>query len=453
RLALVLLLAPLGLEGALRAALALRGHPYTAAGARAEIQGFLDAQLGFVPGVVQTRQEREVRENLAALRAHGRVIEDEEQHMGKVPRLHPYLGYLTQQSFEAHELWLEAYPRLRSEGRAVVAILGGSVAAIFSSTGAPRWLEELREDPRIAALHPVVLSFAEGGHKQPQAVHALSLALSLGIVPDVVLLIDGYNETAVAYDSAERGAHPAFPSFTHYAHVAATAGGSPELIDALTDVRIAQRALVRTSERALASGSYRLALLGYPTLRRIVALRGAVIRGYGRYSQLLEDSQTSNRFAKGPQHPRWKAEPIAACVEVWQDSSRQLAALCERYGIAYVHVLQPTLMDVGAKPKSPEERAIAGPPDWDLGAERGYPLLRAAGAELAAEGILFLDASRVFEAVEETLYYDCCHFGDAGNARLAEWIAERTREPIARHLEGRPPAGYAPPAHASPAGG
>ena len=38
-------------------------------------------------------------------------------------------------------------------------------------------------------------------------------------------------------------------------------------------------------------------------------------------------------------------------------------------------------------------------------------------------GIEFLDASRVFQDVEETLYYDPCHFNEEGNLILAEAIA------------------------------
>jgi hypothetical protein len=63
-------------------------------------------------------------------------------------------------------------------------------------------------------------------------------------------------------------------------------------------------------------------------------------------------------------------------------------------------------------------------PDWKRGVLEGYPLLRGAGAELAARGVPFLDASRTFADVRETLYFDACHFGPEGNRILAEAIAE-----------------------------
>jgi hypothetical protein len=57
------------------------------------------------------------------------------------------------------------------------------------------------------------------------------------------------------------------------------------------------------------------------------------------------------------------------------------------------------------------------------GVRLGYPKLRAAGAELAAQGVPFLDASHVFADVQDTLYYDACHFDKRGNGLLAELLA------------------------------
>ena len=56
------------------------------------------------------------------------------------------------------------------------------------------------------------------------------------------------------------------------------------------------------------------------------------------------------------------------------------------------------------------------PETWRIAVEQGYPRLRAAGAELAKEGVDFLDASGVFKDHPEPLYRDTCHFEQPGYA-------------------------------------
>ena len=111
-------------------------------------------------------------------------------------------------------------------------------------------------------------------------------------------------------------------------------------------------------------------------------------------------------------------------VRCWRETTQDLEAVCRRRGIAYLHVLQPTLHDLGSKPITDAERkdgkAIA---EWRAAVRQGYPLLRAEGAALAERGFPFCDASMIFAEVEDTLYYDACHFNRAGNELLAQAIA------------------------------
>jgi hypothetical protein len=99
-------------------------------------------------------------------------------------------------------------------------------------------------------------------------------------------------------------------------------------------------------------------------------------------------------------------------------------ALCAARGIAYVHVLQPTLHDTGSKPLTPEELAGgAAPESWTWAVGEGYPLLRSTGAELSAAGVRFVDASGVFAGVQTAIYHDSCHFRLEGNVLLCELVA------------------------------
>ena len=115
---------------------------------------------------------------------------------------------------------------------------------------------------------------------------------------------------------------------------------------------------------------------------------------------------------------------LESAANVWYESSRILRAICDARGIPYVHVLQPTLHDEGSKPLTDEERGSATLVESMRVAVRdGYPLLRERGFALAAEGERFVDASRLFAGVAETLYYDACHFRAPGTDMLAREAA------------------------------
>jgi hypothetical protein len=100
-----------------------------------------------------------------------------------------------------------------------------------------------------------------------------------------------------------------------------------------------------------------------------------------------------------------------------------MRAICAARSIDYLHVLQPTLHDEGAKPPTSEElKKGAISKTWLAGVREGYPRLRDAGTELRAAGIAFLDASRIFRDVRETLYYDACHFSRRGCEILCDAV-------------------------------
>ena len=60
------------------------------------------------------------------------------------------------------------------------------------------------------------------------------------------------------------------------------------------------------------------------------------------------------------------------------------------------------------------------------------PAMLERGAALAEHGIDFYDASFVFRDVEETLYFDRCHFEPPGMILLVDSITERLDERIGR---------------------
>ena len=404
---LAVLAVPVLLELGLRVALLARGEAYSAAGARAEIERLLTANRDFVP---DPRQELGIEAALPSYAA-------------EVPHLHPFLGFEAAGEKEYLEDELAGFAAAEAQGRYVVLILGGSVAQIFGQYGTAALARALRSDPRMAGERLHFVRMGRGGYKQPQQALFFVHLLSLGIEPDAVINLDGFNEVALGAKNAHAGAHPGYPSFAHWAHLAVGAASDPESLDLALDVRRAQRAVDSLAEAALARGDARSAVVGTWTLRRLRRESAAVAAGFQRYSEHLAATERG-AVALGPRDERWKPIPLEACTRIWSESSRAIHDLCAARGIRYLHVLQPTLHDPGAKPMTADERRDGGiDAIWKHGVVEGYPRLREEGGALAERGVAFLDASRVFAAVEETLYFDSCHFGERGCEILAEALA------------------------------
>jgi hypothetical protein len=77
------------------------------------------------------------------------------------------------------------------------------------------------------------------------------------------------------------------------------------------------------------------------------------------------------------------------------------------------------------------------------GVEKGYPLLVKAGRELAAGGVKFYDARKVFAGIEEPRFIDqCCHFNQQGNRILAAWMAARIVQDLSAAPADRSRSGH-----------
>jgi hypothetical protein len=305
-----------------------------------------------------------------------------------------------------------------------VLVLGGSVAAGFAKDARRPLERTLETDPRWNGARVRVLGHGRGGFRQPQQLHLLEYLLEVGYRPEVVIELDGFNEVALGLQNARAGVHPVMPSSSHWAHLANQAPLTGAQIDQLAQGRRAEleaRAVLANAERF---GLFHSALA---TLWVDGRLRGCSARfaaADAAYRESLERLQARS-FCIGPSFDPADEAVLELCADVWAQTSLDMDALCRRRGIRYLHVLQPTLHDEGSKPLTEDERAIGGEPAvWALGARLGYPKLRARVPQLIAAGVEVLDATRAFEGVSETLYYDVCHFAPAGNRMLGETVAE-----------------------------
>jgi hypothetical protein len=403
--ALGLLLVELGFRGVLL----VRGTPYSAEGARGAIEN-----------------------HRAALQGGIRTPADERPAGKWGSRIHPYIGWWTWglenqvqrvyrngaavrrvQNGEAYEIWL----------------LGGSVATNFANRGGGRrtFLERLMSDPGFRAAlgdrEPHLRNFAHAAHKQPQQLTLVGYLLAMGLVPDAIVNLDGFNEVAVANANAGVGANPTQPSLAQWGTLAKNPVGDPERFELLVRVWLARAAAQRVADEVLARGLERSACVGSAALEVIGWARARWTEQRAKYERKALDPRNDPSLRGLEIDPGLNRD---AMIRAWYESSAALHSICAGRGIPYLHVLQPTLHDPGAKPWTDEERASSGcSAEWLDGVRFGYPRLREAGQKLHDEqGVAFFDASHVFADVEETLYYDACHFDDEGNRILAVAMAD-----------------------------
>ena len=345
--------------------------------------------------------------------------------------VHPYLGYDFPTTAVQLGGELERYSE-RDPERLRVLLLGGSVAGIFGRLGGERLIENLEASPVLQGREVDLLQYGRGGFKQPQHLLRTAQLFAFGIQPDLVINLDGFNEVALGTNNVSSGMFPGYPSFSHWLPLVSSSDEKGELIDAFAAVRGASRRYEAALDELLASPLRASAAYALLKTRRIERLQ--VAQGAARevYFAMIESADLDPTLL-GPKFEGGRREATQLATKIWFDASIQLQRLCEANQVAYLQVLQPTLWDRGAKPVTALEREkCALPKHWETGVYHGYPLLRQGGQLLSARGVEFLDASRIFAEVEDTLYYDACHFGQKGNELLADLIAASALELLAR---------------------
>lgn len=377
------------------------------------------------------RSASEAADLVPRVRTDGTAQLDLGQRMA--PVLHPYAGY---EQVGGIEQLASELPRLAAPpdpDELEILIVGGSVSTIFAQLGAPLVVERLALDPRFAGKRFRVSCYGRGGHKQPQQLGMVNWLLGLGFRPALVLNVDGFNEVALSNDNARRGVHPGHPSSGHWASLAAGGVADRAALDHAARARAHQDAVALRARRALSLHFDASFLLTQLTLRAMNRDLAAARASFGAYADRVRELSDA-LVLRGPGFDPEPRAAIEASVRLWAESSSSLRGMCEVRGIAYLHVLQPNLLDLGDREPTAAERAVHASGDtWAEGVQLGYPRLRSAGRDLAAQGERFLDASGVFESRpdEAELYDDRCHFNAEGNRLLAEFVAAATADALA----------------------
>ena len=375
-----------------------------------------------IDGTPYSRYRTELHVRTQADQMVHRVAQvDGEETSEDVPILHPYLAFDHASSLRATSRDAKYFRTEQSRTTFDVLVLGGSVAANFGNMGGDRLAELLFADPRLEGRPVRVHNYARGAHKQPQQIIALSFLLSLGFQPDAVLTIDGFNEVALASENFELETNPLYPARAQWAPVAGVGVVDRAALDVLLEVREHQRAAVELAE--LAEGPLAWTALGGRWLvDEIDTVRADWQTAQDHYRTLASGDATA--VHRGPSFDEDPELAIRSSVAGWARCTRALQSICDGLDIPFLQVLQPTLHDAGSKPLTDDERRTGtASKAWLRGVRTGYPLLRTAAAGFGPDGVNHLDATMLFADIEETLYFDACHYRAPGSELMAEAIA------------------------------
>src|SRR5262245_21513492 len=384
-----------------------------------------------------SRLQRERKRVLALDPADEETPEDGK---GEVYMPHPYLGMVLNPDYKGR---LGGYspinqfgfcgepPALhrRSPDKVIVAVTGGSVASMFTHQSSALLARRLLDSPRYAGKKIVFVNLAVPGHKQPQQVMALNYALAMGAEFDLLVNLDGLNEVALyPQDGLAKGSHPLFPSGYWYMVSKMPDRTSQQLRGEIAYLREKRSRLARDFSGSWLRFSVMANLVWrarHRTLASEIGASGPARSGHAPAGLPL--------CSIGPrrQRPESDEQPVGELVAVWKRCSLQLHRTCTGHGIAYHHFLQPNQYVPMSKPLADVEKQKAWSADsvarpW---IEKGYPRLRAAGKELAGQGVKFVDLSMIYAADRRPYYIDpCCHVNNAGHDVLALAIARHILE-------------------------
>lgn len=405
RILLVLVMVPVALlagEGALRLWRAVRGTPYDAHATEQTVRTLVSTMTSSIPD-----PEADL------------MAQVEANHV-----LHPYLGIDQPKELESAEADLWAFRGRKAKPAFVVLLIGGSVSAQTWGLQQNHIAQRLTADPRFANRSVAVLGQGRGAFKQPQQVMLAAYLYTLGWRPDAVVNIDGFNELALAWDNASLGVHPAYPSYWSWGLLAKTrTNRSEELRAAARILALADRGR-ELGVAMLDRGWQHSAILAEYELGRLRAVQAEWAQAQREFQAFIAPAGEHDT-SRGPHFRFDDAATFERLVRMWVESSVSLDGLVRAHGGLYLHVLQPTLHDAGSKPLTREEiESGAGQPTWDAAIERGYPELRAAGPELVRRGVHFADLSLLFRDLEERTYVDGCHFQGTGMQRFADAIVD-----------------------------
>jgi len=325
------------------------------------------------------------------------------------------------------------YPYERDENEFIVGVFGGSVAAGFAKDMALRLREALARHPDLKGQKVTVLNFAMGSVKQPIQLFYLSYFLAIGQKLDLVVNLDGFNDTFGAISNLIWAHHPAMPPSQLTTSLEALVN-VPKLDETYLRYFLSLAKTNRRIERVARGPLAFLKPLGI--LKQLEKRRDWLREHHPDSPEKVSLMQVSPApkldFLNATADQR--DQTIREVVDIWRQCTSMMADICRGQGISFLFAIQPN-QHYSKKPLTGEEddMVYSGKnPRAPLIVSHAYPVMLDAARELAAQGILFCPMTDVFDSIHEQVFLDgICHF----NSRGHELMADRLVEHVFHHEE------------------
>lgn len=294
---------------------------------------------------------------------------------------HPYFAFASRTFLRSLD---EALVALRAPSDEVQVVLLGAVAAqSFALNAHDRLVEALGAVPRWRGRRVTLWNLTDPMYKHPQQLEIVLYLTALGARPDLVIDISGRNEILLAAANALSDTHPAYPARSAWEPLVQRGASDRAALDLLIEARSKQREITDLVGR-LQGAALHCALWAEGALERVERLaldRDLALSGYQRRSEALQHQLV----LRGPSPPVEPKQALSTCVNLWYQSTRDLAALCAARDIAFVSVLEP--FGEGS-PRSAPQASGRGAAKLNAGRR----LLATALGQLAKSGVVCIDA-------------------------------------------------------------
>lgn len=357
---------------------------------------------------------------------------------GAFEAIHPYLGWVHnpqnpgQENVGSRETPVN-HLGFRDDGESlyrraddvfIVGIAGGSVAFQFSWAAEELLKQRLAEHPAVRGRRVQFVRLALSGYKQPQQLMAYSYLTAMGAEFDLVINIDGFNETVLGLrENADAETALVYPRSWHARSIVIADPRKSADAARVLELRGKRQ---KWAQRILASPLHLS-----PLMNLIWYLKDR--NAHNELADLgleVSRSRRSSFIHHGPANPDSEAAVQNEAIEIWRRCSRTMHQLCQANGTLYLHVLQPNQYVPDSKPLTEleKEKCIDSGGPIESTVNTMFPRLIESGMEMKADGLAFSDQTRVFSQVTNSLYVDpWCHFNDEGNRLLCEALVPEIR--------------------------
>lgn len=361
--------------------------------------------------------------------------------------IHPYLGWVHnpqnpgQENVGSRRTPVN-YLGFRDDGKSVykradevfiVGIAGGSVAFQFSWVAEELLKQRLAQHPRVRGRRIELVRFALSGYKQPQQLMAYAYLTALGAEFDLIINIDGFNETVLGIrENAEQDTALVYPRSWQARSIV--------IIDPRKSADSARLLHLRGKRQEMARSILASPFRRSPLMNLVWHLRDQYARDELTDLAIeVSRSQRTSFIHHGPPNSDTENAIKEEAIEIWQRCSRALNQLCTANGTLYLHVLQPNQYVPGSKPLTEYEKDKCITPGGpvEITVKTLFPQLIEKGLKMRASGLAFSDQTQVFSTVTESLYVDpWCHFNEEGNLLLCEAIVPEILALLDQELPG-----------------